>query len=61
MADWDCYKTLQWYAVDDFARHDPDDPDLSEVQAKIAQFREIYLRWGRDGFGWAIYLFRKPV
>jgi len=47
--------------VDDFARHNPDDPDLPEIQARGAKAREIYLKWGRYGFGWAIYLFRKPV
>ena len=59
--DWDRYETLQWHAVDEFARHNPDDPDLSEIQTRHAKGREIYLKWGREGFGWAIYLFRKPV
>jgi hypothetical protein len=25
----------------------------------VARQREIYLRWGRDTVGWAMYLFRK--
>jgi len=59
--DWDRYETLQWHALDEFARNNPDDPDLPEIQARGAKAREIYLKWGRYGFGWAIYLFRKPV
>jgi SAM-dependent methyltransferase len=59
--DWDRYETLQWYAVDEFARNNPDDPNLPEIQMRSSQAREIFLRWGRDGFGWAIYLFRKPI
>jgi ubiquinone/menaquinone biosynthesis C-methylase UbiE len=59
--DWDRYETLQWMAVDEFAQNNPDDPDLTEIKTRNAESREIYLKWGRDGFNWAIYLFRKPA
>jgi len=58
--DWDRYETLQWYAADKYARDNPDDPDVSEILARVARGRTNYLRWGRDTVGWAMYLFRKP-
>jgi SAM-dependent methyltransferase len=59
--DWDRYETLQWYAVDEYARANPNDPDLPEIIRRSKRSRESYLRWGRDTLGWAIYLFRKPA
>jgi hypothetical protein len=56
--DWDRYEGLQWRAAADYARENPDDPDLPEVLNRVANSRDIYLKWGRDVFGWAIYLFR---
>jgi SAM-dependent methyltransferase len=58
--DWDRYETLQWYAAEKYARDNPDDPDVSEILARVARGRTNYLHWGRDTLGWAIYLFRKP-
>jgi SAM-dependent methyltransferase len=57
--DWDRYEALQWYAADEFAREDPDDPDLDEIRRRVAKAREIYLRWGRDHCNWALHLFRR--
>ncbi len=57
--DWDEYEGLQWYAANEYARENPDDPDLSEIQAGVEKSRMEYIRWGRETFNWAIYLFRK--
>jgi SAM-dependent methyltransferase len=57
--EWDHYETLQWRAVERWSREHPDDPDRAEVLETSARYREIYLRWGRDTLGWALYLFRK--
>ena len=59
--DWDRYETFKWYAVDEFARNNPNDPDLPEIQARNAKAQEIFLRRGRELFGWVIYLFRNLV
>ena len=59
--DWDRYETLKWYAVDEFARNNPDDPDLPEIQARNAKAQEIFLRWGRGLCGRAICLLRIQV
>jgi hypothetical protein len=56
--DWDRYEGLQWYATDEYARTHPDDPDLVEVVERVGKARAVYLRWGRDTLGWAIYMFR---
>ncbi len=58
--DWDRYEGLRWYAAAEYARTNPCDPDLPKVIERATRSREIYLRWGRDCLGWAIYLFRKP-
>lgn len=57
--DWDRYEGLQWYAADEYARANPDDPDLPELAERVAKAKAAYLRWGRDTLGWAIYVFRR--
>lgn len=59
--DWDRYEPLQWYAVDEFVRNNPDEPDPPEVEAIIKRHREMYLSWGRERFGWGIHVFRNPA
>jgi len=59
--DWDRYEGLQWYATAEYARSHPDDPDLPELIGRVAKKRAVYIRWGRDTLGWAIYVFRRRV
>ena len=56
--DWDRYEGLQWHATVEYARTHPDDPDLPELLRRVAKDKEVYLKWGRDTLGWAIYVFR---
>ena len=35
-----------------------EDPDLAELVERVSKARTVYLRWGRDTLGWAIYIFR---
>jgi SAM-dependent methyltransferase len=57
--DWDNYEGLQWYATAEHTRTYPDDPDLPELVRRVAKNKALYLRWGRDTIGWAIYVFRR--
>ncbi len=56
--DWDKYEGLQWHATAEYARCNPEDPDLPELVERVAKGKTVYLRWGRDTVGWAIYVFR---
>lgn len=59
--DWDQYEGLQWYATAEYARRHPEDPDLPEIVERVAKGKAVYLRWGRETLGWAIYVFRRRV
>jgi len=56
--DWDQYEGLQWYATAEYAGSHPDDPDLPELLERVAKAKAVYLRWGRETLGWAMYVFR---
>jgi cyclopropane fatty-acyl-phospholipid synthase-like methyltransferase len=57
--DWDHYETLQWWAIDQYIKAHPDDPDIPELLERKKREEEAYLRWRRETLGWAIYVFRK--
>jgi SAM-dependent methyltransferase len=57
--DWDQYEGLQWLAADEYARQNPNDPDITELMNRVTSNKNIYLKWGRDTIGWAIYIFRR--
>lgn len=57
--DWDQYEGLQWLAADEYARQNPNDPDITELMDRVTSSKNIYLKWGRDTIGWAIYIFRR--
>lgn len=59
--DWDRYEGLQWYAAENYARANPQDPDVPELLRDVQQNKEAYLKWGRNTLGWAIYAFRTPA
>jgi len=56
--DWGRYQGLTWNAAERWAAANPDDPDREAVLARTRTARDNYLRWERDLFGWAVYLFR---
>jgi SAM-dependent methyltransferase len=57
--DWDKYEGLQWYSTADYACANPEDPDVPTLVERVEKTKSSYLRWGRDTFGWAIYMFRR--
>ena len=60
LEDWDRYEFLQLRAAERYAATHPDDPDVPELLEKTHREIDEYLRWGRDGLGWGIYLFLRP-
>lgn len=56
--DWDRYEWLHCRAVELYAAEHPDDPDTPALLERIRAWRDLYLRWGRDTLGFALYLFR---
>jgi SAM-dependent methyltransferase len=60
--DWDRYEGLHRYSIELYAADHPDDPDVPALLAETRRYgHDVYLRWGRDEVGWAVYLFRKPA
>ncbi len=57
--DWDRYEGLKWYAAEEWASAQPEDPDVAEVLEPVRRNRAVYLKWERETFGWAIYVFKK--
>jgi SAM-dependent methyltransferase len=57
--DWDRNEGYQWHAAETFAQHNPLDPDVPELLSRMRNYRDIYIRWGRQELGWATYLFLK--
>ncbi len=55
---WDYYETLHWWAVESYIEDNPDDPDLPEIISTNEKMKEIYLKWGRDTLGFALYVFK---
>jgi SAM-dependent methyltransferase len=59
--DWDRYEGYHRYSAEMYAADLPDDADAADLVSSMRRYAEdVYLRWGRDEVGWAVYLFRKP-
>lgn len=56
--DWDYYEWLHSSAIERYALHHPDDPDVPLMLERIRAWRDVYLRWGRDTLGFALYLYQ---
>ncbi len=57
--EWDQYEWWRIRAIERYAQEQPDDPDVPTLVERIRWWRDMYLRWGRDTLGFALYLFRK--
>ncbi len=58
--EWDQYEWQRIRAIEQYAREKPDDPDTPKLLERIRWWRDMYVRWGRDTLGFALYLFRSP-
>jgi SAM-dependent methyltransferase len=54
--EWDHYETANWYGLVRWIEANPNHPDLPEVVAHLHESQDEYLRYGREYFGWALFL-----
>lgn len=59
--DWETYEWCYLFAAERYAADHPDDPRHDAILARARAGRDRYLRWGRETFGFAVCLFRKPA
>ena len=57
--EWDHYEGLFCRSVENFVQDHQNDPDATKFRNRIRDWREAYLRWGRDTLGFGFYLFQK--
>jgi SAM-dependent methyltransferase len=58
--EWDEYQWKVCRSIERYAREQPDDPEVPEMIERSRRLRDAYLRWGREGLGFAAYLFYRP-
>jgi cyclopropane fatty-acyl-phospholipid synthase-like methyltransferase len=57
-AEWDEYMSLQWKAVSDNARENPDDQEAQEYLDWMYDEQEVYLRYQRHFLDWNVFVLR---
>lgn len=56
--DWDEYEWQYSYGIESYLRENPSDPDFVAMTEQIRNWRHATLKWGREAFGFGLYLFR---
>lgn len=59
-SDWDHYTQLTNFSAQKYADENPDDPDVPELLATMAEDQRKYFEYERDAHGWGVYIFMKP-
>jgi len=54
--DWDHYEAAEWRGLLHWIEENPDHSEHQEVIDHLHRSQEEYLRYGREYFGWAIYV-----
>ena len=54
--NWDTYEAGNWYGLARWIEENPEHPELQEVIDFLHESQVEYFRYGREYFGWAIYL-----
>jgi len=57
--EWDEYEGLYLFNVIDYLANHPEASDAQHMFNRINNWREAYLKWGKDTMGFGLYLFRK--
>ena len=56
---WDRYEAMQWMAVSDWLRTNPEAPDSHEIRQLHERHRRQYLTYGRRYLGWGVFVLRQ--
>lgn len=59
LEEWDEYEGLYLFNVMDYLGRNPGDPSAEAMFSRIDNWRQAYLKWGRDTLGFGLCLFRK--
>jgi len=54
--DWDKYEAGNWYGFTRWIEENPQHPERQQVIDRLHEGQMEYFRYGREYFGWAIYL-----
>ena len=54
--EWATYEANNWRSLVEWLEENPDHPERGEVEEFLTKQQNDYLTFGRDHFGWAIYL-----
>jgi SAM-dependent methyltransferase len=54
--EWDRYERENWQGLIRWLRENPELPERSEVLDHLRRIQDEYFRYGREYFGWAIYV-----
>ncbi len=54
--EWDAYEASNWYSLIHWIDEHPNHPDLPDVVQHLHESQNEYIRYGREYFGWALYL-----
>jgi SAM-dependent methyltransferase len=54
--DWDTYEAGNWYGLLRWIEENPAHPERQEVIEALHESQAEYFRYGREYFGWALYL-----
>jgi SAM-dependent methyltransferase len=57
--EWDEYEGRYCAAMERYVDAHPDDPDAGAMAARIRDWHDAYLRWGRDTLGFGFYALLK--
>jgi len=58
--DWANYEASNWQGLIQWLEEHPDHPEKDEVVEWLRKTQDEYFRYGRDSFGWAMYIL-KPI
>jgi SAM-dependent methyltransferase len=56
--DFDCYESRTSKEIEDYATEHPEDPDCGVMLERVRNWRDATVKWGRDTWGFGLYLFR---